>query len=188
MIKSLSLKNFTLFRDNSLDFSPGINVFVGENGTGKSHLLKLLYATSRSLTLRPKGLFPSDPTKSFLEKEIADRLTGIFRPDSLGRLSSRIQGKSKSEVCQKFDNPKEEITFSFSTVSTEKVMINSLPEKWRKIDSVYLPTREILSIYPHFTSVYETTQIPFEETWRDLALLLGKGLLKGSHTSEIRRS
>ena len=36
--KSLDLEKFTDFADASFDFSLGANSFVGENGTGKSHL------------------------------------------------------------------------------------------------------------------------------------------------------
>ena len=43
-IQSIGLKNFTVFKDFQLDVSSGINVFVGENGTGKTHLLKAVYA------------------------------------------------------------------------------------------------------------------------------------------------
>ncbi len=44
MIKSFRLKNFTLFREEELHLSPNLNVIIGENGCGKSHLLKALYS------------------------------------------------------------------------------------------------------------------------------------------------
>ncbi|XXU71082.1 AAA family ATPase [Sorangium sp. So ce1151] len=44
MIRSLHVKNFTVFSDAELDFGAHLNVFVGENGTGKTHALKLAYA------------------------------------------------------------------------------------------------------------------------------------------------
>ena len=34
MITRLHLKNFIAFTDLSIDFSPGINIVIGENGTG----------------------------------------------------------------------------------------------------------------------------------------------------------
>ncbi len=40
----LRLQNFTAFQDTTFEFVPGINVLVGENGTGKTHVLKVLYA------------------------------------------------------------------------------------------------------------------------------------------------
>lgn len=43
-IETIGLKNFTVFEDFQLDVSSGINVFIGENGTGKTHLLKAIYA------------------------------------------------------------------------------------------------------------------------------------------------
>lgn len=39
----VEIENFTVFKNLRVDFSKGINVIVGENGTGKTHLLKLLY-------------------------------------------------------------------------------------------------------------------------------------------------
>lgn len=48
MIKQLTLQNFTVFKDADLHFSQGLNVIVGENGTGKTHLLKLAYLFSQA--------------------------------------------------------------------------------------------------------------------------------------------
>jgi predicted ATP-dependent endonuclease of OLD family len=44
MLKSLTIKNFTVFTNSKIEFSPGINVIIGDNSTGKSHLLKLAYS------------------------------------------------------------------------------------------------------------------------------------------------
>ena len=40
----VKLKRFTAFEDLDLTLSPGINVLVGANGTGKTHLMKACYA------------------------------------------------------------------------------------------------------------------------------------------------
>jgi predicted ATPase len=37
----LEIENFTAFEHAVFDFSSGVNVLIGENGTGKSHVLKL---------------------------------------------------------------------------------------------------------------------------------------------------
>ena len=39
-LTSIELKRFTAFSDLTLHFSPGINVLVGANGTGKTHIPK----------------------------------------------------------------------------------------------------------------------------------------------------
>jgi len=43
MLKRLHLQNFTVFADADFQFGPGLNVLVGTNGTGKSHVLKVGY-------------------------------------------------------------------------------------------------------------------------------------------------
>ena len=46
MITQLQLKNFTAFSELTIDFSPGINIIIGENGTGKTQLLRAILAMS----------------------------------------------------------------------------------------------------------------------------------------------
>ena len=41
-IKKIELENFTVFENVAIDFCEGVNVFIGENGTGKTHLLKAI--------------------------------------------------------------------------------------------------------------------------------------------------
>ena len=47
-IEEITVDNFTVFDKLKMRFSNGINVFIGDNGTGKTHLLKLLYAICES--------------------------------------------------------------------------------------------------------------------------------------------
>jgi len=48
MLKRLHLQNFTVFADADFEFGPGLNVIVGTNGTGKSHVLKVGYAVEET--------------------------------------------------------------------------------------------------------------------------------------------
>ncbi|RKZ82640.1 MAG: hypothetical protein DRR19_20285 [Candidatus Parabeggiatoa sp. nov. 1] len=50
MLKSLNINNFTVFANAITEFSPGFNIIIGDNATGKSHLLKLGYSVMRSLS------------------------------------------------------------------------------------------------------------------------------------------
>ncbi len=43
-IESIELRNFTVFKSLKVNFSKGINIIVGENATGKTQLLKAIYA------------------------------------------------------------------------------------------------------------------------------------------------
>ena len=40
-INSLELKNFMIFNDLSIEFSPNINIICGENSTGKNSVNKV---------------------------------------------------------------------------------------------------------------------------------------------------
>ncbi len=44
MLERITFDKFTAFEKLDIRFSPGINVFIGENGTGKTHILKAAYA------------------------------------------------------------------------------------------------------------------------------------------------
>ena len=46
MIKQLTVKNFRIFQEKSVDFQPGVNVILGENGVGKTSLLEAIYFLS----------------------------------------------------------------------------------------------------------------------------------------------
>lgn len=47
-IRRVNLENITVFKKMEIEFCEGVNVLIGENGTGKTHLLKVLYAFCES--------------------------------------------------------------------------------------------------------------------------------------------
>ncbi len=51
-IKRLELKNFRNYDSQKLVFTPGINVFFGENGTGKTNILESIYWTAMARSFR----------------------------------------------------------------------------------------------------------------------------------------
>lgn len=46
-ITKLTVNNYSVFADADIDTIAAINVFVGQNGTGKTHLLKYIYVASK---------------------------------------------------------------------------------------------------------------------------------------------
>lgn len=186
MIKSLGIRNFTVFDEARLDFGKRLNVFVGENGSGKTHLLKLAYAvlaTSWEEGRQPGA--PALPTKGLLQTRLAEKLVGVFRPERLGRLARRRQGRERCDVDLAFENPAGDVSFSFATQSKSDVTVEKLPRTWVDTAPVYLPTRELLTIFPNFVAVYEGHYLEFEETWRDTCLLLGAPLKRGAKEKRI---
>lgn len=193
MLKQMTVKNLTVFADADLQFSPHLNVIVGENGAGKTHILKMAYSISaamwegrrRAVATTAADMAP--PTKSGLQVRLAEKLVNVFRPEALGRLARRQQGHSRCEVTLRFDKPDLDISFGFSTQSKTEVDIAKLPKRWPDIAPAYLPTRELLTIYPNFVSVYEGHYLELEETWRDTCVLLGAPLQRGPKERRIRK-
>jgi len=124
MLKSLELRNFTAFRDADLKFASGLNVAVGENGTGKTHILKVAYSAIYVSAKGKKESGSANSTKGHLQGAIADKLNAVFQPDELGRLTSRVRrGRQRCEVNCRFSDIKQDLSFSFNFQSKKEVII-----------------------------------------------------------------
>jgi predicted ATPase len=185
MLKRMAIKNLTVFSDSDLKFSKNLNIIVGENGTGKTHLLKMAYSIV-SVCAEGNKSHSREPTKSSLQTRVADKLVGVFRPEYLGRLARRKQGRERCEIRLSFLSNANNVDFTFATNSKSEVSIETLPQQWGDTSPVYLPTRELLTIYPNFVSIYEGHYLEFEETWRDTCLLLGTLMKRGPTEKVIR--
>lgn len=54
MIADIRLKNFRSYKDESFEFSPGVNIIVGPNASGKTNLLEALLIISKGASYRAK--------------------------------------------------------------------------------------------------------------------------------------
>ena len=188
MLKTLEVKNFTAFSKAQLDFAEGLNVIIGENGTGKTHLLKLPYAVMAVSAEEGRKRNGRQPTKAFLQARLAEKLINVFRPeDRLGRLARRHKGRSRCEVDLRFSESGTSLAFNFASQNKSEVVIDRGPSAWCDTAPVFLPTRELLTIYPGFVPLYETYHLEFDETWRDTCLLLGSPTVKGAHERKANR-
>lgn len=185
MLKKLKVKDFTVFSDAVFTFG-SLNVIHGENSSGKTHLLKLAYCAVSSLVPAPNEATGDRPTKAAMETRLGAKLVGVFRPDrsKLGRLARRLQGQTRAEIGAEFE-AEGSLVFSFSTQSDRAVKGHEMPPEWLTQAPVFLPTRELLSVYPGFVSLYETQAIPFDEIWRDTCVLLGAPVARGPKKKEI---
>lgn len=155
-LTAIQMERFTAFDKVRVNCSPGLNVFVGGNGTGKTHLMKVAYAAC-------------DITKS--EVGFAEKLIRVFMPfdRALGRLVKRQQGSARGavEVCR--GHQKLRVSFSNHTTVPESATVTGA-RMWRAspIESVYIPVKEMLSNAPGFRSLYAQREIHFEEVYADI--------------------
>lgn len=186
MLKSLHVENLTVFPKADFTFGKNLNIIIGENGSGKSHILKAAYCAIAVSAKGGKDSTSEAPTKVFLETALADKFINVFKPDELGRLARRRQGHTTCRINYVFTPSKLDLEFSFTTRSKKEVVVAKLPTDWAEKLPVFMPTRELLTISPGFVSLYETTHLPFEETWRDTCMLLGAPLAKGPRENKIK--
>lgn len=172
MLKQATFKNFTTLPNEALVFAPGLNVIVAENGCGKTHLLKAIY----SLLSVNTG---SDLSKTGLQKAYADKLMGVFRPESLGRLVKRKQGRERCEIHLLMGDGKQDCEINFASNATSSVQVERVPQLGLSQPPVYLPTRELVTLCPWFINLYDNYNLKFEATWRDTCSLLGNPTVKG---------
>ena len=184
MIKKIKIKNFTVISNETIDFSEGLNVVIGENAVGKSHILKLVYALVSVSHQAKNEAVP--PNKQMLQKMIAEKLLNVFRPDTLGRLVHRATGRKRCDIDILFKNSHNNISFYFSTTSKTDVTITKIPNSFSEEAPIFFPTREVLSIFPGFTALYRSRHIAFDETYYDLCLSLEATTLRGPRFNEIK--
>ncbi len=187
MLKQVDIKHFTVFKEASFNFVKGLNVVIGENGLGKTHILKLAYSLLATSAEAGKKFRNGVPTKSILQGRLADKLNHVFRPERLGRLVQRRQGRERCTINAQFKKTSLNTIVSFASQSKSEVKVDLLPEAWVDKPPVYLPTRELLTLYPNFISVYENHYLEFEETYRDTCLLLGSPPVRGPREKRISK-
>jgi energy-coupling factor transporter ATP-binding protein EcfA2 len=187
MLKSLYVENLTVFGKARIEFSSQLNVIVGENGVGKSHLLKVPYAVLAASAEEGGKPNAGPPTRLGLYPKLSAKLVGVLRPEEVGRLVRRTTKATRCKIQCRFDDPKLDLDFSFKTTS-QFVSVGGFPPKWVDKAPVFIPTRELLTIYPGFVSVYENHYLEFEESWRDTCLLLGAPLVRGPREVRVHES
>ena len=181
-IKKLTLNNFMLFENAEIDWGKNINVICGENSTGKTTLLKVMYSVLKPLSKGNKEAI----NKEMEEQLFVNKLQGVFRPDGMkiGRLVSRKQGSNRTDFEVLLDK-NQKITMGFGNRQENHADIKIDASKFSgTYDVIYIPTKEMISTTEHFASLYEEYHIDFEEMYYDLAKLLDRPLSKGPNTNE----
>lgn len=185
MLSSLTIKNFTVFSEAQLEFSPGLNVVIGENATGKSHLLKLAYAITsiwHEATNEHEdlpGKITSGGSKHWWQRRLAEKLVGVFKPDRLGHLSRRDTGQQPTEINVTLfnSNHDETLKFAFTAQSKKEVEILQIPHQCLPTLPIFLPAKDVLELYPGLVKLYEDRELTMDETYPDLCKSLSRVLL-----------
>ena len=154
----IKAEKFTVFEDIEIPFGKGLNVLVGENGVGKTHIMKLAYAACQAVK--------HDVSFSY-------KTTMLFRPNqsSIGRLVKRNgPGNYGANILVESDTAKISMSFSRKTKKWDAEI--KTEEKWERqmsnLTSVFIPAKEILSNAWNLTEAVKMGNIEFDDTYLDI--------------------
>lgn len=176
-IKKIELSNFTVFEHMTVPFCKGINVLLGENGIGKTHVMKILYAACQA----------SRHDVSFSQKTVM-----VFRPDnsSIGRLVNRRKNNNDTaRVSVISDVSKIGMTFTNKTKKWEAQLLGN--EGWERqmsdLTSVFIPAKEILSNAWNLESAVKMGNVEFDDTYLDIIAAAKVDISRGVDSTERKK-
>lgn len=188
VLTSLVVENFVAFQQKLVWKHASLNVIIGENDTGKTHLLKLVYSMSRAIEDYSKK--KAGPEPKDLAELLAQKLRWTFLPQKmeLGRLVSRGAGNRLNvELCW---NGRGHVKFKFGKDTVSKIVelqTNGLPEL-EGHKATFIPTKEILSIFEAIIATRETVEIAaFDDTFYDLVQDYRQPTTKGTLQGNIKQ-
>ena len=192
MISKIHLKNFVHFIEFKWEKVGKLNVIIGENDTGKTNLLKLLYSTSRAWSK-----FTTDK-KNNRDKPfnvtLADKILDTFQPRANG-IGDLVSKKSKSklevEIVYFSDSENQQsIQFQFSRdakriITDTNVFIEPCREE--NFNSIFIPPKEVLTAFDAIqsTRTEEKWMYGFDDTYIDLIKLLQIDTVQGKQSGKL---
>ena len=172
----LQLRNFMAFKSAEFQFGSKLNIIIGENGSGKTQIMKLLYSIARTFTYLPS----KNESRMDFSQFAIDAIFGIHNVSEL--ISNYEKTKAKEAqiqislsnqesicgFCIKNNNPNM-IQPELNALST----LFSLRHDVNK--AVFLPAQELLSIFPGFQSMHQIYRDnwPYDQTISDCISYLG---------------
>ena len=173
MIKKIEIENFMQLKNQKLDFST-INIFAGVNDTGKTSLLKLIYASIKS-----REEAKNKPSITKFDEHFSKKLRDVFDIDKLGNLVTK---KEKSLKVELFFNNNSNHLFSFSSQSEKKFQsCSNLDNQNFSMQSTFLPPKEVLTIQKIIRTMVEKYDLRgYDDTYYDLVKSLDIPIARGA--------
>jgi energy-coupling factor transporter ATP-binding protein EcfA2 len=170
MLTKIEFENFTAFEQLELSLSPKVNVIIGSNGTGKTHLLKAIYG----LGLIADRKYPDRADEGFAASASGKFLRIFSTEDNrVGTLSSK---GAKSPTRLRLVNSDEvSLEVVFGARSQYLEFTSGAVDPQHSDTPVYIPTKEVLSLVHGIRNPKHdrtTVEMIFDDGYVNLAELL----------------
>jgi predicted ATP-dependent endonuclease of OLD family len=161
-IKKINFENFTVFEKMNIEVCNGINVFTGGNGTGKTHILKVLYTFCESKMCENS----TDNDTDFLSK--------LLRCFNIGGAEFSFLIRKDSEAA-KIAIYADVTEYNFSIM--HDLLTQDSGKNKEIIPSVLIPAKEMLT-HSGLEKDYAHRKLPFDITLIDILNKSGVSALK----------
>lgn len=139
MITSFSIKNLGPIQNVEAQGLDNVNVIVGTNGKGKTHLLKALYSANWATEQYGRGI----ESRSFSQL-LSSKLSTTFMISRLGELVSK--GADEPLSFEMMSGHDEVLDLSFGKETTSSIVNVRSTFSTTDVNSVFIPAKEILSL------------------------------------------
>ena len=180
-IEAVTIKNVGNIEELAFDRFRSVNLIIGENGTGKTFLLKTLYSALKTMEEYKRG----DDIRSSADI-LSERLRWCFQTDKIGD----IVRKGAAEGL-KVDIEGSLGKFSYTFTENATVKTGNVENNCQQTDSnsIFIPAKEVLSL---FNIILKSREIDksfgFDDTYYDLVRALRIAPQKGRNYDVFSKS
>lgn len=165
-----------------------INVIAGPNSSGKTSLLKLLYANLKAYSEDKNNLISTKPS---LWEQLSSKLLTTFRPkqSGLSELVTKKSGPAKIALTLEGEDGYS-LKIAYQVGQDAKFRLSETSHELTGIfegDCIFIPSKEVLTIFNAISYTREQVQLEdFDDTYYDLVKLLRIPTLSGRTLNEIK--
>lgn len=169
-IQSAHMKNYGVISDFSCNVFSNVNLFIGENATGKTFILKALYSAIRAMEEHKRG----DDIRQMGEI-LPEKLRWSFQVEKLGDLVNR-----SADGPLVFQAGTSVGKFEYQFSEKARTDINNCPNISKEGNSIFIPAKEVLSLFSVILKSREVDKaFGFDDTYYDLVKALQISPAKG---------
>jgi predicted ATPase len=175
-INRVALENFTVFDHLDLHILDGINVFIGENGLGKTHILKVIYSACKAA--QHDVSFPQKVVKVFYP-DGSNILRLVSRKNKGGTASAKVYSDTSS------------IGMTFTTRTKRFYADVKSEDAWERqqgdLTCTFIPAKEILSNAWNLESAVSAKNVEFDDTYIDIIVAAKVNITAGRDSRDRER-
>lgn len=181
MIQQIKIKNYGTIQELGFNKFENINLIIGENGTGKTFLLKSLYSAMKTMEEYKRG----DDIRN-INDILAERLRWTFQTDKLGDI---VKKGSDAPLSFEMKWNNKDFSYSFAEKTTTKISKVTQDVSPIESNSIFIPAKEVLSLFGIILKSREVDKVfGFDDTYYDLVKALRIAPQRGKNFSAFAKS